>query len=228
MFFRIVRSFVFLTIMTGLLFCSPVMSQVKDAGLWTSVNFEAKVIKKLTATLSEEVRFNENITEVGAFFTDVGLTYKLNKHFQFAVNYRFTERRTVENYYSLRHRIYADVKYEKKLKPFQIQFRSRLQDQYADIGRALDGGIPEFYLRNKISLKWDLNKPSTPYLSVELFSPLNYPRYNAFDGMRTSAGVEYEFTKHHKVDIYYMIQKELNVSNPKTDFILGLGYFYKL
>jgi len=42
------------------------------------------------------------------------------------------------------------------------------------------------------------------------------------------AGIEYDFTKHHKIDAYYMIQKEVNVSDPRTDFIIGIGYFYKL
>jgi hypothetical protein len=226
--FKPVHLPVFLAFLTGLFYCSPVMGQVNDAGLWTSVNFEAKLVKKLSFSISEEFRFNENITELGAALTDAGFSYKLNKHFQVAAAYRFTQRKTLENNYSPRHRIYVDIKYEKKLKPFQLQVRTRLQDQYKDIGRAPDGGIPEFYLRNKISLKWDLKKPYTPYLSVELFSPLNYPRFNAFTGIRTSAGVEYDISKHHKIDAYYMIQKELNTSDPHTDFVFGLGYFYKL
>lgn len=228
MFSKTVRLLVFFAFPAGLLFSSPLMCQVNDAGLWTSVNFEVKVVKKLTATISEEFRFNENITEVGAILTDVGLAYKLNKHFQFSVNYRYTQRRTTEDYYSKRHRMYIDLKYEKKIKPIQIQFRIRLQDQYADIGRDTDGGVLEYYLRNKLSLKWDLQKPYKPYISVETFSPLKYPRYSAFEGIRTTAGVDYDFSKHHKIDVYYMIQKELNVSNPETDFVIGLGYTYKL
>jgi hypothetical protein len=211
-----------------MLMAAIVEGQTQDAGLWTSVNFETKLVKNVSATVSEELRFNENITELGAAFTDVGLNYKLNKHFQFAVNYRFTQRHRTDNYYSFRHRFYVDIKYSKKFKPFEFSFRTRLQDQYADIGRAADGGVPEYYLRNKLSMKWDLNKPYTPYISLELFSLLNYPRSYAFNGMRTAAGVEYAFSKHHKVDLYYMIQKELNVSQPETDFIVGLGYYYKL
>lgn len=228
MFFKTVRLLVFINFLIGLLYSSPLKGQEKDAGLWTSVSFEFKVVKKLTSTISQEVRFNENVSEAGTIFTDAGLAYKLNKHFQVSVSYRFISKRTVEDYYSLRHRIYVDIKYEKKIKPFQIQLRSRLQDQYADIGRASDGGIPEYYLRNKLSLNWDLNKPYTPYISIELFSPLNYPRYSAFDNIRTTAGVEYEFSKHHKIDIFYMIQKDVEVSKPKADFVLGLGYYYKL
>lgn len=225
---KTIRLLVFLAFAGGLLYSSPLNAQVKDAGLWTSVSFEAKVAKGLTATISEELRFNENITETGTIFTDVGLTYKLNKHIQFAGNYRFIQKRTIADYYSFRHRFYVDVKYSHKLKPFDISLRSRFQDQYSDIGRASDGGIPEYYFRNKLSLGLDLNKPYSPYISFELFSPLNYPRYNAFDNIRSTAGIEYAFSKHHKIDIFYTIQKEVNVREPQTDFIIGLGYSYKL
>lgn len=203
-------------------------AQEKDAGLWTSLNFETKLVKKLSLSLSEEFRFNENITELGTSFTDIGLDYKLNKHWQVAVDYRFTQKRRLDDYYSFRHRFYADIKYNHKLNPFEISFRSRLQDEYDDIGRAPDGGVPIFYMRNKIGLKWDTKKKYEPYLSAELFSPLNYPREFAFDNIRTLAGVEYSISKHHSLDVFYMIQRELNVSSPKTDFIIGLGYYFKL
>ena len=228
MFFRIVRLLAFLTFMIGLLFCSPVMSQVKDAGLWTSAGFEIKVVKKLTASISEEVRFNENISEVGMIITDFGITYKYNKYFQFALGYRYSQKRKVEDYYSVRHRFNVDIRYEKKIKPFQIQYRIRFQDQYSDIGHASDGGIPEYSLRNKLVLSLDMDKSYSPYISLELFSPLNYPRFSALNEIRTTAGVEYKFSKHHKMDLFYMIQKEVNVSNPETVFVIGLGYFYKL
>lgn len=225
---KIVRLLMFLAFTAGLLLSTPLMSQVNDAGLWTSMSFDAKVVKKLSLTLSQEFRFNENITELGTSFTESGLTYKLNKHLQIAVNYRFTQQRKLNNYYTLRNRFYADFKYNHKIKPFALSWRARFQNQIADLGRASDGGVPEYYFRNKLSAKWDFNKPFEPYISFELFSPLKFPRTHAFDNMRGTAGVEYEFSKHHKIDVYYMIQRELNVSNPETDFIIGLGYAYKL
>lgn len=225
---RTVHFLVILVFLLGLLSGSPLKGQVRDAGLWTSASFEVKVAKKLTACIAQELRFNENISELGTAFTEAGLGYKLNKHFQLAVNYRYIQKRRTDNYYSFRHKFYVDVKYEKKIKPFQIQFRSRLQDEYDDIGRASDGGIPICYSRNKLSISWNLNKLFSPYISVELFSPLNYPRTKVFDNIRTMAGVDYEISKHQKIDLFYMIQKEVNVSNPGTDFIVGLGYAYKL
>jgi hypothetical protein len=226
---KAVRFLVFTLFVAGLSFSIPLTGQnVNDAGLWTTFKLEAKVVKKLNASILQEFRFNENITELGAFFTEAGLEYKINKHFQVEVNYRFTQRRKVEDYYSYRHRFGVDVKYSKKIKPLELKLRSRLQDQYADIGRSDDGGVAEYYLRNKIGVNWDTKKAYTPYFSVEFYSPLNYPRYAVFDNIRTMAGVEYAFSKHHKLDLYYLVHKELNVSLPTTYFVVGLGYTYKI
>jgi hypothetical protein len=225
---KVVRLLVFTVVAVCLLIGNQLKAQAKDAGLWTSVNFEAKVVKKLTANLSQEFRFNENITELGSSLTDVGLDYKINKHFQVSANYRFTQKRRVDDYYSFRHRYYVAIKYSKKLKPFELSYRLQLFDEYADIGRASDGGVPVFYLRNKLGVKWDTEKPYTPYASVELFSPLNYPRNNAFDGIRTIAGVEYELTKHHKLDFFYLIDKGILEGNLEANFVVGFGYYYKL
>lgn len=228
MFLKQVWLYVFLALAAGMFFSIPLKAQVNDAGLWTSVKVETKLIKKLNASILQEFRFNENITELGAFYTEAGLDYKINKHFQVEVNYRFSQKRKVENYYSTRHRFSIDLRYSKKLKPFELKYRIRFQDQYEDIGRSEDGGVAELYLRNKLSLQWDLKKAYTPYVSVELFSPLNYPRYYAFDNIRSTAGVEYAFTKHHKLDLYYMIHKEVNMSQPYTYYVVGIGYVYKL
>jgi hypothetical protein len=222
------RWLVFPVFIAGLFLSTPLKGQVNDAGLWTSFSFEAKVVKKLTANIEQGFRFNENITELGTIYTETILAYKLNKHFQVSGGYRFILKRQVEDYYSYANRFSFFIKYEKKLKPYQFQIRSSLQDQYSDNGRAPDGGIPVYYWRNKLSLSRDIDKPYSPYISVELFSPLNYPRTCILKGVRIASGVEYAVTKHHKIDAYYMIQKELNVSDPKTDFILGFGYSYKL
>jgi len=217
-----------LTLLSGLLFCGTLKAQVKDAGLWTALSIETKLSKKISVGLSQEFRFNENISELGTAFTEAGLSYKLNKHFQIAANYRFTQKRRTDDNYNLKNRIYFDVKYGKKVKPIQITFRSRFQDEFSTTVYSSKASIADFYLRNKLNLEWDLDKPFAPYISIELFSPLNFPHEFLFDNIRSSAGIEYSLTKKQKFDIYYMVQKELNVSLPEIDFIMGIGYSFKL
>lgn len=210
------------------LFISGTYGQMNDAGLWTSLTFEAKLIKKLSATISQEYRFNENVTELGTWINEAGLEYKLNKYLKASVNYRFTLKRMTNNLYSPRHRFFLDIKAEKKIKPIIFQFRTRFQEEWADVNRSPESGFAGYYSRNKFTFKLDLDKKWEPYFSLELFSPVRHDQPYIFDDIRCAAGVELALSKHHKLDLYYMIQRELNVNMPVTDFIGGIGYQYKL
>jgi hypothetical protein len=200
-------------------------SQVNDAGLWASLNAEKKITPRLSITLSEELRMNENVTEIGTYFTDAGVTYKIGKLFKVSVDYRFTQKRRLDDSYSKRHRLYLDLSARKKFKPVIITFRTRFQTQYADIYSSTDGKIPEYYSRNKLTFKFDPDKKFVPYVYSEIFTPLNKSTGLCIDNARYCAGVEYEFNRMHKVDVFYLVQKEYNVNDPETDFVAGIGYY---
>ena len=75
-------------------------------------------------------------------------------------------------------------------------------------------------------MKFDLDKKHSPYVSTEIFSPLNDPDGGIFiNNARYTAGIEYAFNRMHSLDIFYLIQRECNVNNPETDYIIGLGYY---
>jgi len=200
-------------------------AQYNDAGMWFSINAEKKITPVFSFTLSEEGRFNENISELGTFFTDAGLSYKIGKLFKVSINYRFTNKRQVNDFYSKRHRYYVDLSIRKKFKPIILSFRTRFQSQYTDMFSSSTGLMPSYYSRNKLTLKFDLDKKYTPYISTELFSPLNNQDGGILiDNARYTAGIEYAFNRMHSLDIFYLIQRECNVKNPETDYIIGLGY----
>jgi len=201
-------------------------SQVNDAGLWLSLNIEKKINPDLSICLSEEFRLNENFSELGSIFSDVGLNYNLNKHIKLSVNYRFTNKRKLDDSYDKRHRYYFDLSFKKKKKPINLSFRSRYQSQYTNIYSSADGLTPKNYLREKLTIKLDLDKNYEPYIYSEGFFSLNNPTGNGFDNIRYCSGIEYSFNRACKLDLFYLIQKEYNVKNPKTDYIIGLGYSF--
>jgi hypothetical protein len=204
------------------------IAQVNDAGLWLSLNAEKKITPVLSATLSQEFRMNENICELGTFFTDAGITYKFGKIIKASVNYRFTNKRNLDDSYSKRHRYYVDLTARKKFKPLVLSFRTRFQSQYTDVFCSPEGKIPEYYSRNKMVVKFDLDKKFTPYLYTELFSPVFSGEGLYIDNARYCAGIEYQKNRMHGFDFFYMIQKEYNVNNPQCDYIIGMGYFLSL
>jgi len=216
---KVLSSFLFV-ILVGF----SAFGQSKDAQLWTSINLDKKINRAFSLSLSEEIRFTDNISEIGTQFTDLGITWKLHKNWRLSGNYRFTNKRRLDDSYSKRHRYYFDLVYRKKFDKLNLSLRTRFQSQYADVNSSETGKIPEYYSRNKISLKYEINKKYTPYLTTELFTPLFTTEGFYLDNVRYSAGIEYSFNKRSSLDLFYMIQQEYNKSRPETDFVIGLGY----
>lgn len=213
----------------GILFSAGnLYSQTNDLQLWTNISLEKKITKTFSLNYAEEVRFNENISEVGQFFSDLGCNYKISKSWRISVNYRYTNKKKLDDSYSKRNRYYIDLSYRKKFDKVICVFRTRFQSQYVDVYSSSIGRIPEYYSRNKLTFKIDLDKKFAPYLSIEMFYQLHNPEGNDIDNMRYTGGVEYQFNKKASLDIFYMIQQEYNVKRPERDYVIGIGYSISL
>jgi hypothetical protein len=203
-------------------------SQEKDAGLWLSVNLEKKITPAFTFTFTEEVRMNENITEIGTIFSDFGLAYRLGSRFKISANYRFANKRRIDDSYSNRNSYYFDFTYREKINPLLFLLRARFQSLYTDIFTSPEGKTPDWYSRIKLTVKLDINARIKPYIYAESFFKMNDPERIMLSDMRYCAGFEYSFNRLNMVDLFYMIQQEYNVNNPETYFIIGIGYFFTL
>ena len=202
------------------------MAQVNDAGIWASINLEKKFSKKVSIHFSEELRFNENISELGVFFSEFTGEYQFNKMFSLSGGYRFIQRRRLDDSYSIRHRYLINLNVKHKFGQLAANFRLRYQGQYADVESSPEGKVPETYLRPKLSLKYDLNKKYTPYISGEMFIHMNRPDGVLFDNYRVEAGIDYEITKRSSIDLGYLISKEIEVSDPLTNYVIVVGWNY--
>ncbi len=214
----------------SLAFIAPAFAsaQVNDAGLWASINLEKKLSKKVSLQFSEELRFNENITELGAIFSEISGEYRYNKMFSISAGYRFTQRRKVDDSYSIRHRYMINLNVKNKIGQFSTNVRVRYQSQFKDVQSSEDGMVPDNYLRTKLSVKYELGKKYTPFISGELFFNVNRPDGILMDNYRIAAGVDYEFSKRSSVELGYQIDSEIQVANPWTSYVITLGWNYLL
>lgn len=211
--------FLMMSAFTGL------MAQTNDAQLWMSAEIEKKLTPKLSLHFSEEMRMNENITEAGTIFSDLGVSYDLAKGLNLSANYRFTDKRRLDDTYSNRHRYYFDLTYKYAPKPVIISLRARVQSQYTDFLTSENGKIPENYERTRLKVAFDFGKRYRPYLASEMYVPLNGNITSLMiDCMRYQAGIDYKFNQRNSITAFYMVQKEINVAAPETDYVVGLGY----
>jgi hypothetical protein len=204
------------------------LSGQSDAGVWTSVEVEKRFSQAFSMQLNQELRFNENVTQLGAFFTELGLGYRFNKKFRMAAAYRFVNQREMAEFYSQRHRFYVNAAYRQKIGLIQLTGRLQYQQQYKDAGTLLNFYDPVDYLRTKVSLKLNTERKTEPYISAEVFSPLAATGIQPIDKIRYTFGIDFHVNPRSTIDLFYHIQKEQNRNSIKMDFLSGISFRYRL
>lgn len=207
-------------------FCS--YSQATDIGLWSGVGVEKKINKSFSVNLNAQTRFTDNISIMRVFLGELGVSYKITKHWEISGYYRYIGRRKKTDdktgyYYRPYHRFYADLAYDHKLWKLKFDYRLRYQNQFKD-DTSTDGLEPnKSYLRNKFGLSFPNKSRFTPYVSTDVFYQLGG---TGFDQMRNKAGVEIAINKRNKLDISGFTDYQLQGSQDNR-FLLGVNYKVK-
>lgn len=201
-------------------------------GFWTTATVEYGLNKKWNVFVTEEFRLKENLTRLNLFYTNVGVEYKITKNLKTSLVYRSTQKFMPNNFFSFRHRIQWDVTVKKEYGKFDLSYRHRLQSEVKNIYSSDIGRLPEWFSRSKFQVKYDLDKPYTPYVSVEFrYQILDHqnPRTNLlWHRVRYQGGIDYKLNSHHYFGLYYLIQDEFDIENPERLYIIGLEYTFKI
>jgi hypothetical protein len=203
-----------------------------DAGLWSTFNLDKKLHDKFSVFLTEEFRLRENFTMVNLFYTDLGVEVRPVKFLKVSLAYRLIEKNLDDEMYSYRHRLMLDITVKKKFGDFVLSYRHRLQSEVRNIYTSRDGSLPEWYSRNKFTVKYDFGKKIVPYIGAEFRYQISNPRALESDGTwhrsRYSAGLDYKVNDKSTFGLYYLIQNEYNVSAPQDLYIVGVEYSLSL
>lgn len=203
-----------------------------DAGLWCTFNVEKALSQKFSLFITEEYRVRENFSQHNLFYTELGASYKPVKFLKFSLSYRTIQKFQEENTISFRNRFTLDVLLKEKIGKIIISYRQRLQTEYRNVYSSELGTIPEWYTRSKLTLKYDTDKALAPYISAEYRYQINNPRSVETDKLwhrqRYQVGFDYKKNERNTFGVYYLIQREWNVSAPQNLYILGLEYTISL
>ena len=128
---------------------NSLFAQVNDAQLWLSASLEKKLTRALSVGFTEEIRMNENITEVGTIYSDIGLSCVFLKRFKAGASYRYTLKRRLDDTYKQFNSWYVEGSYREKLKPVILVLRVRYQSRYAEMYTSEIAGTPANHFRVK-------------------------------------------------------------------------------
>ncbi|MCH8331194.1 MAG: DUF2490 domain-containing protein [Bacteroidetes bacterium] len=186
-----------------------------DNELWTGIEFSKEINKKLDLALEEQLRLNDDFGSLKSFFTNVALQQRLHKYIRAGINYRFSIKELIDF-----HRITASLIFRYRKKPWTFTYRPKYQLEYGD-------QIPEKYFRNKLKIRYRVNKDINPFIATELFYNTAYRgRVGLFDKFRLQLGLNYRLKKRKELTVYYMYQQEINVNYPSISNVFGVFYSY--
>ena len=194
---------------------------VSDAKLWTGISISKKV-NDFEFSFSEELRFDENISHVDKVFSEIGAQYKIIKGLYVGLNYRFNRDNDYANEsYDLLHRIDLGLAYKKKINKFRLGFRTKFQTK-----SATENENNPTVSRNKLSIKYKLNKKIMPFVAYEFYYQFN--DQNIINRTRTALGSTYKLNDNSAIKLFYIFENRFNVKNLKRNHIYGISYSIEL
>jgi hypothetical protein len=208
-----------------LLFAFSSAAQVNDAGLWTSISLKKELHKKIDLNAESELRLFENLSEIRTSFIDLSAQYKINEFLRAGLNYRFGNRKQLDDSFDLRQRWAFDLVAKTKWKDLGIGLRSRFQQSIETLNSEADIEFNRTW-RNKISLEHKVFKKTEAEFNAELFSSKQKAEHVLTD-IRLSIGLNYKLKKRKIIKAGYLFQSEIAQPNPARDFVILLGYAYE-
>jgi hypothetical protein len=186
---------------------------LEDNQIWGSLQIEYGLNEKLDLELSEELRINENVSELSDLLTDIGAIYKFSDLFRAGIFYRF---RLMPQDEEVQHEMYLNLYMNFKIKNLKASNRIRIHEKYRLEKK------PIHLLRYQFGLSYPIINQLDIFVSSELFYRYFYDEGDRLSQGRYKAGLEYSISKSLGIEVYYMREIEYNNEKAINSDILGL------
>ncbi|WP_282054165.1 DUF2490 domain-containing protein [Maribacter luteus] len=203
-----------------------------DLESWTSIGLKYKLNKKWSFTLEEQLRLDENISEISKYFTELDAEYSISKSFDIGGGIRYIRNNDNEGNiqgYENHLRFHVDATYKHKINAFSLKYRLRYQNKNELGVDNSEGDYANQNIRFKTSVEYDFkNWKLDPEFSAEIFNHFEEGDDNGFSKYRFTLGTDYKIKDYGKIGLFYRMEKELNVDLPETTHIIGFKYTYTI
>lgn len=183
--------------------------------------------------LSVEYRFNKNLSAAGTYYAYIDknittydksviageINYKLSSWLKAGLEYRYGLTKK-ENYNELRYSLTLSQKLTPKWK---IKYRPMYQQEFYSLDKEeLEANPMEHFIRNRITIGYDLTKKMELYALTENYQEIQHGDWS-FNRQKSAAGIKLELDKQHEISAaFYLINKKRGKNIGRLDF----GYTY--
>lgn len=200
----------------------------KDFQLWSNLEVESPLNKRFMIHLQTQSRFINNASQYGYSYFDIGALCKISKNLRFTFNYIFADKKRSDPSFSYRHQFEGYFTYRKKVGKFVFFDRLLSDMQFKDFNADAQGNrLRDFYLRNKVTVRYKLPHKLTPYIAAEAyykFDGIYYERgYSGFNRIRVFYGLLYNLSENWLAEISYTTEYNHDAPIPTNNYMLSFG-----
>jgi hypothetical protein len=217
---------------TFLLSADPALAQSPDpssAELWTDVGFRLKMSKKVNATFTQLLRFDENVSRHYLVAPELTLGYELMDWWHLQGGCRYEYERDNDAVFQDRYHVFANTSFLTKYRPATLELRIQWQEMFR---QEQDNGTPTRHiLRTRVKAKLRRVPTVDPYASVEMFQRLDGLDKDISAGtiqkFRIGLGVEWQRGPIKFNTRYYLVLPTHDPQEPSRH-VLSLGVRFNL
>lgn len=229
---RIIRHTLSLVLLTMVMAGhSQAQERLNDFELWAKLAVEGDVSERLKLGLEQQIRFDQNSSELKNYFTEIALNYNLSENFTLLGRARFLTRNDNsgadqgrKNYF--RYQLGTRLKH----RAGQWRFNHRLLYQRRDRMnlKPAEGDVLVKYIRYRFKTEYKIKSwPYDPLFTVEYFHALKNEFEEHPKAMRVGIGTERNYKKVGTFGLWYRYEWTLDYAFPQANYILSLAYTYK-
>lgn len=204
-------------------------AQQKDFNTWHEFGVEKSLSKRLDLSGEIETRFRENSTSLDRILFTLAASYDLTGYLRAAAGYRLVYANGRETGLDLRRRLHSDLTGRYSLGEVDFSLRVRFQYGYEETGRAFEFGDNSFVNRNRIKAGYHIFGTKIGiFASAETWGLINNNPGRMVRHIRYSAGASYALNFRSEFTLRYILEDEINQTDPWQSHILLLGYAHSL
>ena len=217
----------------------------------------AEITKRLNRNWSlsweEEIRLRENISEFDRLYTTLGIRYRISPYFSLSlagqhrlINHPGKPSTDYQGYWDHRYRGMFTASVIYPIGQYELSFRQRINATLrTDSVNTAEANNPKLMSRSRLQLEYSFwSLPIKPYVSIEMFNPLNNVSYISdewVETMRYTVGTAYRIDARSRLEFYYFFEhdfgKDVNIKKnsgiveitKETEFnhVFGIAYQYR-
>lgn len=203
-------------------------AQQKDFQSWYKAELKAGLKNGVSVWGELGQRFRNNSLQYDRSYVSLGASYNSSDYLKIGGGMRFLMASNKEGIISPKYRVHADATGKYAIGDVDLSLRMKVQYGFEEFLYFTD--IQDNVFAGRARLKADYHVYGT---RINLFATLEpWGLFNNLDGrflkkVRYSAGATYSLGFNSELGLRYILEDEINQTNPLQSHIIALGYYLK-